>query len=173
MRDAILMVYQRASAETRAAGAVWYALARAHAQDIANASGIPVNQACGIIAAMSPNCAWRRNVTDARAIALDRTARVGLLTSRAKARAIADGADPLAILSGPKVRAFFANMCGDYDQVTVDRWAIRVAGLPDKPVRIRAYRAIAQAYRDAAQVVGIPPAELQAVTWCEIRGSAW
>jgi hypothetical protein len=51
----------------------------------------------------------------------------GTLANRAKAWRIACGEDPDAVLSGPKVRAFFANIMGDVDAVTIDVWAARAA----------------------------------------------
>jgi hypothetical protein len=77
----------------------------------------------------------------------------GTLANRAKAWRIACGEDPDAVLSGPKVRAFFANIMGDVDAVTMDVWAARAAEgrrNENAPVR-RRYRLLAESYRRAGE----------------------
>lgn len=68
----------------------------------------------------------------------------------------------LAVTYAPKVRAFYRNLMGDLDHVTVDVWAARAAGVD--PANFR--------YRRAAQLSGVAPAELQSVVWVNQRGSA-
>lgn len=98
----------------------------------------------------------------------------GLPANRAKAWRIANGADPALVLGGPKVRAFFANITGDHDAVTVDVWAARAAegrDNPNGPTGGR-YAAIADAYRLAAASRGVSPRECQAAIWVHVRGAA-
>jgi hypothetical protein len=95
----------------------------------------------------------------------------GTLANRAKAWRIACGEDPDAVLSGPKVRAFFANIMGDVDAVTVDTWAARAAEgrrNDNAPVR-RRYRLLAESYRRAGERRGMHPRDTQAAVWTAYR----
>jgi hypothetical protein len=95
---------------------------------------------------------------------------------RAKAWAIAHGAHPAKVLRGPKVSAFWLNICGNLDVVTVDTWAVRAAGITDDREaqltlnRKGGYERVAAAYQDVAREVGVLPAELQAAVWLHVRG---
>jgi len=71
-------------------------------------------------------------------------------------------------LSGPKVTAFFANLIGDYDQVTIDTWMI-VFFKFDKCLTKNRYKMLADRIRNYAKKVGMTPAGLQAVLWSWIR----
>lgn len=98
----------------------------------------------------------------------------GLPDNRQKAWRIAHGEDPNVVLRGPKVRAFFANITGDHDSVTVDVWAARAAEdtrIDNSPSGAR-YAAIARAYQLAAVKRGVSPREMQAAVWVHIRGAA-
>jgi hypothetical protein len=92
---------------------------------------------------------------------------------RAQAWRIANGEAPLAVLNGPKVRSFWANIMGDTDAVTCDVWAVFVAlGRKDErmvstPAR---YRMVADAYRRAAAILGVTPRGCQAAVWVDARG---
>ena len=93
---------------------------------------------------------------------------------RATAWKIAQGADPLETLSGPKVRAFYRAITGDTDAVTVDRWAARVAeGRDDSRAPSgRRWDRLETAYRVAAATEEVGARDLQAAVWCAIRGGA-
>ncbi len=174
----ICKAFRAATAADLAAGLGWYAEARrvAVAIDPRNPE-----RAAGVIAALSPRCQWSTNVAWSRAVvgAADAGAPVPAVhteTMRAQAYRIAAGEAPLSVLNGPKVRAFYANIVGDTDAVTVDVWAARVAtGLTGKdaeraistPAR---YAAIANDYRRAAEILGVTPREVQAATWVAARG---
>lgn len=162
-----------------ATGLSWYANAHAIAQQLADESGgrLSARQCAGVIAALSPRCQWATNVAGARAMvraAVDGAPEptvAGTLGNRAKGWAIAHGADPDAVLGGPKVRAFFANICGDAEAVTVDVWAARAAegrANPQAPVR-RRYALCAESYRRAARRRGMHPRDAQAAVWTIYR----
>lgn len=174
----IVKAFRNASAADLAAGMGWYAeaLRVATLMDAANPS-----RAAGVIAALSPRCQWSTNVAWSRTMlaAADAGAPVPAVhteTMRAQAYRIARGEHALAVLNGPKVRAFYANIVGDTDAVTVDVWAARVAtGLTGKDAE-RAigtgarYARVAQCYREAARILGVTPREVQAATWTAARG---
>lgn len=174
----IVRAFRAASAADLAAGLGWYATAWAVAQELD-----PRNpaRAAGVIAALSPRCQWSTNIVWARAVlaAADSGAAcpaVHTETMRAQAYRIARGEHALAVLNGPKVRAFFANIVGDTDAVTVDVWAVRAAtGLTgDDAIRMIStpakYGRVAQCYREAARILGVTPREVQAAVWTSIRG---
>ena len=97
------------------------------------------------------------------------------------AESIHNGAPPHDVLRGPKVNAFWRNLSGEYDHVTIDVWAARAAlTIASKPLIIAsidgvsraAYSVLADAYRYVANKVGEHPAATQAIVWCAIRGRA-
>lgn len=155
----------------------WYGVAQGAADDLAARYGVTREAAAGVIAAMSPRQTWKGNlraadvILHAAAHGLDLPA-VGLRSNARKAWKIANGAAPLDVLGGPKVRAFFANIIGDLDAVTVDVWAARAAGVDPNHLTAARYRAVADAYRRAAASIGLAPAILQAIVWVSIRGAA-
>ena len=174
----ITRAYRQTTPAQLAAGLGWYAEAWKVAQEI-----LPGNPylAAGVIAALSPRCQWSTNV--AWATALVSAAMEGrdcppvhTMAMRAQAWRIANGEPALDVLNGPKVRAFYSNITGDTDAVTVDVWAVKVAtGLTgDAGVRAigtpKRYAAVADAYRRAARILGCTPREVQAATWVAARG---
>lgn len=177
----LLRAYDSASAADLAAGLDWYNRAEREATALAAGTRLSPAQAAGVIAALSPRVQWRPNLDGAAAI-IAAAARgdseppivAGLPDNRAKAWKIASGADPNVILGGPKVRAFFANITGDHDAVTVDVWAARAAEgcRDDRAPTGKRYARIADAYRAAAVKRGVSPRECQAAVWVYIRGRA-
>ncbi len=176
----LLAVFDACTAAELAAGLDWYARAEREATALAAGTDLSVAQCAGIIAALSPRVTWSVNLAGAAAMVDAANAGrlepivAGMTANRAKAWRIALGEDPDAVLGGPKVRAFWANITGDYDAVTVDVWAARAAegySDPRAPKGAR-YSAIAEAYRRAAVARGIAPRSMQAAVWTHIRGSA-
>lgn len=177
MTRRVLRVYESAPADLVEAGLAWYD--NAHALAVSLDWRNP-RRAAGVLAALSPRTNWQRNVAMA-ALAYDRGyASGGLGRSCAAANAILAGADPLDVLSGPKVRAFFTLIDNPADPhaVCIDRHAIDVAvgrrlAESDRsrwfPSRPRPYERIARCYRRAAEELGVPAAGVQAVTWLRWR----
>lgn len=189
MKRRLLAAYGQATADDLAQGLAWYG----RAADAARAM-LPAEprRAAGVIAALSPraqwavNLRWAAEIIDAAERGESEPPSVHTRAMRGQAWRIANGADPLDVLNGPKVRAFFANITGDLDAVTVDVWATlaaegpnvrRAKYIPGKGAPIIApsggrYALIARAYRETAAIVGIPPRDLQAAIWVNIRGRA-
>lgn len=186
-RDNILAAWREATAEDLAQGLEWYNIAAELAASLATDSRYTERQCAGVIAALSPMMSWPANVTAARKLIEHHTASAlvghphhgapasgfGLGLNVVKAWRILNGADPADVLTSPKVGAFFANIMGDPDAVTVDRWAMRVAlGDPNHPGTVRGkrqYADVANAYRDAASTAGVTAREIQAAVWVWIR----
>lgn len=196
-RRRIRAAWEAASDADRSAGRAWYARAESAAADMAAAApaGIGPWRAAAVLAALSPRTQWVQNVTGAR-LACEAAGRMAadplfsepddiaaavtaaaapyaLGESVRKAARILTGEHPAAVLGGPKVRAFFANITGDHDAVTIDVWAARVAFGGYAPVPAgRLYDRLADAYRAVAAEVGESPRDVQAATWIAIRGAA-
>jgi hypothetical protein len=194
----ILERYDAADDATRAAGAAWYDGARLEAERIAALApaGVGPVRAAGVIAALSPRTRWAENLqaaeesagAAARVAGAERalwgplaiegavfgaTGWYGLDDPRRKAAAILEGRAPLDVLGGPKVRAFFRNICGDRRAVTIDVWAARAAaGRWHNSISPYLYRRLERAYVDAADRRGVDPRALQAAVWIDIRGGA-
>jgi len=176
----ILNTWDAADAETRRLGAAWYPNARSMcaAMETPRLQPGQVDRACGVVAALSPRCGWAQNLAWAARVLAAKRQRKGCPTvhttaMREQAWRIAGGEDPLDVLNGPKVRAFYRNLTGDSSAVTVDVWAARVAtGDPNCAGPGKSYDDIAQAYRNAAGIRGVQPAIMQATCWIHIRGKA-
>ena len=175
--DRILTAYDAADPADAAAGLAWYERAEATMRDIAARTGASRTAAAGVTAALSPRTPWARNLSIAEeTLAAARDGRpapsVGTRANVRKAWAIANGADPDAVLGGPKVTAFYANLTGDPDRVTVDVWAARAAGADPDRLTDKRRRELRDAYRIAAEARGISPRALQAAVWVAVRGAA-
>lgn len=169
----------------------WYDRARAWAESLAAAYGFTLEAVAGAVAALSPNVTWESQLEWTprvlEAFRVDAEALPGPAYGRnkGKAAAILAGADPLEILGGPKVRAFYAGIMagGNTAAVCIDRhaWALAYgAGAVDVCLTAKRYRDAAQAYRDAtaALVRAFPtleaeltPARVQALTWVYWRAN--
>lgn len=164
-------------------GLAWYVDASAQARELGERFGYEHEQACGVIAALSPQTAWWQNVMLAKQ-AMTAGAMVQGHTRDAmrKVNAILSGVDPLDALGGLKVRSFYENLRyeGQDDGVTIDRHAWDIAtglkgyaqSLTITPGR---YAQAAEAYRRAADILNreyglrMTGAEVQAVTWVTWR----
>lgn len=175
----ILHHWHAADDATIAEGRAWYpSIARTIRRE-ARASGYTVAQVAAVYAANSINTPWARNLTLASAAIADRGMTGGTLGMVVrKVNAILQGADIDSTLTADpnnrKIVNFRRNLSGDYQAVTVDRWAHRVATMgerSDVPTGAM-YEAIAEAYRTVAEMVGETPATVQAVTWVVARGKA-
>jgi hypothetical protein len=181
----ILALYRSASPECVARGLDWYRLAYAEAQYIAADAGIRIDQAAGIIAALSPQVSWGWNLEWAARVAHGDYTPGGFYANLGKARAIRESdSDPLDILSGPKVRAFYACIltAGATADVVIDRHAYdlaegtRGAHVSLTPCRIRAtqdsYRRAARRLHETGEAE-LSPCQLQAITWLAWRARYW
>jgi hypothetical protein len=180
----VLAVYRLASADDLRGGLSWYLdahnVARTLADSTPHCENEAVECAAGIIAALSPMNGWENNKRKAAQLIAqngDGTG-CGLTRNVAKAVAIFKGADPLDILNGDKVTAFYRtilNPTGDIDPV-IDRHAFDIAVGERTDEKRRGalgrkgvYAEFAAVYREAAVIAGIGSAQMQAVTWVAWR----
>lgn len=156
----------------------WYPIAHAFCAQWAQAFSLEAWQVAGIVAALSPQLSWEKNKEQAiEGIARLQNGRTldGMMAypaNKAKAIRIFNGENPLNVLGGNKVRAFYNNLMLDAESVTIDRHATSIAlyGLSvaksgQVSVTDKLYRLLAQAYKDVALSYSITPYVLQSVTW--------
>jgi hypothetical protein len=170
-----MSVYNAASAEDIREGLVWYprAYALATLLDPEN-----IARACGIIAVLSPKQHWNVNKMYAEHVyATGSAAGCGMGQNTSKAQRIFDGEDPFDVVRGPKVTAFFNNILDPAHAIpAIDRHAFDIAvgevtddkrrgALSKKGV----YDSFANVFIDAANIAGIFPSQMQAVTWVTWR----
>lgn len=185
-------------------GQRWYADMTANIVGHSANSSFSVDQVAGIFAACSINTPWTRNVE----LAMKAIAESGLVNGTlkmvvSKVNNIIAGKDIAATLTSDKNNKklvnFARNLAGDYESVTVDRWAQRVStnfadcefngeqpcarnkktgqltgtghscGFVPKGEE---YDNIANEYRQVASEFNESPAVTQAITWIVARKSA-
>ena len=180
----VAAVFRAADAATLRDGMRWYADAFRIATAVGRAAGYKGKRAAsvgaGILAALSPAGDWATvNVPAAWSVVNGAPLPFVTGANLAKAQAILDGGDPLDVLVGAKVRAFYACILakGDTDTVCVDRHAMAIpAGRKLTNAEqgaignVGIYDAVAAMYVDAAAALGVPAGVVQAVTWVVWRG---
>ena len=180
-------LYELASETDKANGRTWYDNACSAVVQLAIKHATTPKVVAGIVAALSPNARWTRNLEDT-----DNVLYVGLSpysiadyhectvstynSNKVKAFAIAEFAwcatgEPLDILRGPKVTAFYLNLIGDSSALTLDSHAynafcgFRATGSDLPGMRAQLTRDAREAYTRAAAVKGETVAAFQAIIW--------
>ena len=159
-------------------GLTWYERAHNECLLLSQVFETDLNKVVGVVAALSPNNKWQRNLHDAwnflEAPCLG-TKVCTFLGQRQKALdiLISDGSSEsiLKILNGDKTKNFYSNIryYNSSQAVTVDLWAYRSVKL--KPSK-KNFRITALAYKEVAHELNLKPHQLQAVVWGVIRGAA-
>lgn len=180
----ILAVYLDADDFTRAAGRVWYAEESERLREFAQRHDIGHANACGAAAAISPGMRWEFVVPHLAALRINPLHKVPTYSKEFVRRAsmCLRGADPLSVLSGPKVTAFYALLARPdvSGPVVIDGHALNIAnGLLGNirgdavpaagRVTAARYRRAAAAYREVAELVGETAHAVQAATWIHWR----
>ena len=180
----IMDMYKQATPEFIEGGHNWYE--KAH--DIAKGIGRgDVEKGAGIIAALSPQTGWGRNIQLAGEMARTGNAR-HTTDSVTKAQRILEGEHPLNVLGGQKVTSFYKNIVdpSDREPVTIDRHAhdipmgitFRGSKKSDEPSpdlglsEKGRYNHFVDAYKKAAEHLEVDvPHKVQATTWVTHRGA--
>ena len=180
----IISVYAQATDAQLVAGAQWYAEAHRIAGALCDGD---TERGAAILAVLSPVLSWEKNIAAAIAAAKPRGRRPAGVIGRNwdKARAARrKGADLDKIVRGEKVRNFWLCIASNglhESAVCVDRHAAAIAYgyfLDGEEASAavsgkKRYKALADAYRDAADILGVLPATVQAVTWVVWRDTPW
>ena len=170
----ILSVYRLATSDEISRGLQWYPLAHAIVCEWASTFDRSIANVACIIAALSPQVSWTRNLVVADDILYGSAPSIGggILSNVRKAQAIRDdnATDTIGYFKiGCKVRSFAINLAGNYDVVTVDTHGAQIAsGDVCRTLRVDTwarYKPVARAYVDCAHTVKLAPAHLQAITW--------
>jgi hypothetical protein len=181
----ILAVFFSANAFEIQEGEDWYARANLIARNIGNAYNVDWETVAGVIAALSPNNRWDRNVADTERLVkaycaggfdADAVKVCTFGNNKDKAIRILSGESPRDVLGGLKVQAFYGCIVGDND-VCVDGHAYsiwvgeRIATSKTPKISPKLYHSIASDYRVATdQINAITgkqylPSQVQAITW--------
>ena len=171
----ILAVYRSANTDDIERGSKWYPLAHGIVTEWADTFGRSIANVASVIAAISPQCEWNRNLVIADDLLHHNPPSIGgaLQVNLRKAEQIRDENLPntLTVFKvGCKVANFAANLAGDWtNAVTVDTHAAQIAAgsvaLNLKVGTWKQYEPVARAYQDAARRVNLEPAILQAIVW--------
>lgn len=184
----ILAVFFGANEAEKHEGLSWYGRAQSIARRLASQYNISLSTVAGVIASLSPNNRWERNVIDAEALIkaytyggdYDALKVCTFGKNKAKAIAVLQGADPLDVLGGLKVRAFYECIIGA-DSVCVDGHAYsiwlgqRVPTNKTPKISDKLYARIAEDYRIATKQINqitsdfYLPCQVQAITWVAWR----
>lgn len=177
----LLQVYRQATPVDLQQGIGWYPQAQGIVREWASHYRYSVETTACVVAALSPQLEWTRNLVIADDVLACRVPSIGgvLHSNLRKAETLRDtdyrtetqtlGVRMLDTFpGGPKVNNFALNLSGDMRAVTVDTHAVQagmndpllVLGLPWTP-----YRIFAECYMRAADKVGRQPAEFQAIVW--------
>lgn len=176
----LIQTFESASPEQVKAGRTWYPKARVRAKRMARKHGYTPTVTAGVIAVLSPNCRWERNIKDAetvldavnRGIRPSRTVVTAYNRNKAKAFKVARGR--VELISGPKVTAFWHALSGDDDSIVIDSHAINAylgqKASGKKTPSLPLVREVTSAYLTAAACVGESPCTFQAAVWIMERG---
>jgi hypothetical protein len=189
MTDNLRRGYRAVTDSDRELGLAWYPEAQRITREWASHYRYSVETVACIIAAISPQVEWTRNLVIADDVLARRMPSVGgvIHTNLRKAEALRDsdyrsdlrdndgallwGLD-LRMLeqfkAGPKVLNFARNLSGNMDAITIDTHAFQCAlndPLSTQIPRATIYPHIAECYRRVADEVGLAPAIFQAILW--------
>lgn len=187
MKSNILSVYHKAYDPQIEIGMQWYAKAHRLARDMSIQHKLKsYRYAAGILSVLSPAVNWERNIIDAHTVCSAEDEDNIVVSTYGqfvkKALAIKHGTDPDDVIkrkSAPKTWAFYQCISRPMNNlyVTIDRHAVAIAqgkryGDTERSSflkRVGVYEAVSDAYREAAEQVGILPLQMQAVTWVTYR----
>ena len=183
MVENILNVWGSANERDVESGTAWYENTLELCKQLGEMFSYPTENVVGAYAVISPALDKEMNDKAIMKMVLahgvwdfDMWPKVGTYgeRNRWKAHRCLDG--DLSAVKGEKVTAFFNNILGRPQRPTVDRWAVRVAlldpTLGQDKIAVsskKVYNQIADAYIEAAEMKGVTPAVMQAVTWETMR----
>ena len=181
----ILAILKKATKEEIDYWAFWYLHATRHIDELAKTYDVPKPVAAAVTAVLSPNLSWKLNLLAAKRV-MDNWKRKGgdetypswdkvpaYKTNVNKATKILETGD-VGIVKGPKVTVFFQSLLDPEkisNDVVLDGHAINIWRGEKRPLKnmispTKAERiAMNQDYRKVADLVGLTPQGVQAVSW--------
>ena len=169
----LVELYAERSELDTSLGTAWYPAAHRIVCEWADHYSFSIATVACVIAALSPQVEWSRNLIVADDLLAGRYPSIGGILGKNIEKAkdvIARRASNLLTIfpQGPKVNSFAANLAGDFNLVTVDAHAMQAA-LADVQatytLKWAPYAVFARCYQNAAAIVGIEPAVFQAIIW--------
>ena len=169
-----------------AKGCGFYIAAYNICEDMAARHSVPVHVVAGVIAALSPQTPWDSNIKLAETYLAKRELKAipSVRVDKCNEILSADVERVADILNGPKTVAFYWNILGDSERVTIDTHATYSCFYgPDIEVRhgefltpfksgnpkAAQYRFLESVYKVAARKTGLEPSTLQARVWSAVR----
>lgn len=172
----IMRTFERATTDEFLQGLVWYFDAKQIVTDLSSQSDYTAAQVAAAMAHLSPRLRWKQNVDSIEQLVLSGKVPNYVMSgpaNRAKAALVAANPELTFGKKALKTLNFSRNVSGCSNSVTVDVWAANVAGIAESELKLTGvYDAIAHCYRLAAKRAGVTPAQIQAITWIVVRGSA-
>jgi len=175
--------WSQCSADDRAIGASWYAMAHNDATDIADHYGIPVHVVCGALSVLSVGIRWSLTIDAVHILAGQLTGksiptyRTQIRKAQAMLAVEPDHGDMPRYISstgkGYKTLSFYDNLAfpGDSMAVTLDRHMLRAMGIDESlGDRVSVYTEGSEAIRTIARREGLLPHQVQAAIWTMQRG---
>lgn len=171
----ITSIYLLATALDIDVGSHWYLRAYSLVLEWADTFNRPIANVACVIAALSPQLEWNRNLIIADDLLHGHPPSIGgairrniRLAERIRDDRATDTANYFK--QGCKVRSFAVNLAGNFDIVTVDTHSAQIAaGSPLANLRVdtwKKYQPVHDAYVNAARLARLQPAILQAIVWC-------
>lgn len=171
-----------ATEQEKAQGITWYNDAAFHCFNLSLKYNIPVERVIGVIAALSPRCTWRENVIQGDNFI--RTKGKSKVTTyspnKKKALSILKGSNPVTVLNGHKVRAFYENLsdpvnsqsvCIDshiiacwFNKTDLSKSFLNAVFHPRGSKRI-VIKQIKKAIIDLSDLYYLKPLQVQAIIW--------
>ena len=183
----IKTIYELATPEERKHGFTWYKIANIECLKIADKFEMPLYIVVGVVAALSPNNKWDRNITNGHDLIEafingDHMESVKVSTyHKMKEKAwcilesMPDYEEIKRQLNGQKIVCFFENIMGE-DTCTIDGHARNIyygerIGLTNDKTNIgkKEYQFLQSEYKKLANEYGMKAYEMQAITWVAWR----
>ena len=173
----ISRTFNKATAEQISDGLFWYTEATDLVHYLAGSSSrYTEDQVAAAMAHLSPRLRWKQNVEAITELVLNDTIPNYVMSGpaeRARKALVASNPEATFGKKAKKTLNFSRNCSGCPQSVTVDVWAANVVGVAESELKlVGVYDAIAHCYRLAAKRAGVTPAQMQAITWIVVRGSA-
>lgn len=178
-------IWNLATPEDKVQGGSWYPTANRQIFDLSVKHNIPLDAALGAVAALSPGLRWDLNLSRAEFLfkAFDteypETETYGLSPygkrNVQKAWRILRGEEPLAVLSGPKVRAFYSCLRDPFAPDVVVDGHMKFAclgtrrGIGAAAVSVSEYPHWVAVIRKLARRLALRASQLQAILWLAWR----
>lgn len=157
----------------------WYVYQQYTLLSIANDYGVSLNTVTYVTATLSPALSWEKNLESVKAFFDGWFGRYGNNRQTAYGSNVRKCSDYMFGLrsgkpTGRKVSAFYQNLLGDTQTLTLDRHAIRAArwGVRnmggesgEQKICGQEFAVVENAYRKAAELLEVSPSYLQALIW--------